>query len=97
VIKLTIQYDPSGKEKKNVHIISEKEVVHLLQIHVIDVLNIPDLILKIILLFYVFYRNYFPYDGYDGYNVIHFMNEQRKGQRKICLFVVVICRYLTLV
>jgi hypothetical protein len=54
VIKLTIQYDPSGKEKKNVHIISEKEVVHLLQIHVIDVLNIPDLILKLYFYFMFF-------------------------------------------
>ena len=54
MIKLTIQYDPSGKEKKNVHIISEKEVVHLLQIHVIDVLNIPDLILKLYFYFMFF-------------------------------------------
>jgi hypothetical protein len=54
VIKLTIQYDPSGKEKKNVHIISEKEVVHLLQIHEIDVLNIPDLILKLYFYFMFF-------------------------------------------
>jgi hypothetical protein len=54
VIKLTIQYDPSGKEKKNVHIISEKEVVHLLQILVIDVLNIPDLILKLYFYFMFF-------------------------------------------
>ena len=54
MIKLTIQYDPSGKEKKNVHIISEKEVVHLLQIHEIDVLNIPDLILKLYFYFMFF-------------------------------------------
>lgn len=54
MIKLTIQYDPSGKEKKNVHIISEKEVVHLLQIHVIDVLNIPDSILKLYFYFMFF-------------------------------------------